>query len=658
MATDLERLVVSLEANVKKFETELGRARKTTDTELDGVEKKFTQTSKGIGAATSNIAAQFQDIAVQLQGGQSPFTIALQQGTQISQVLGQRGAGGAVSLLGGAFQSLLSPVSLATVGIIALGGAALQYFSKMGADVKSLDDLLEEHEKTIKALVESYGSIGKGIDLSPVKESTAVAESLVRENVRALQKEYKGLSDSIVASLTVYTQLGDAAGIFTEETAPKFKAFASAIDAFRESARNGTPDARALRTAISEIERTTTDVKVRQIANELLTLTGKAGEADTALRSIERTVGSLGQAVSGQAEQFKAFSSALSDLSKMSLPKLDDRGKVMESYNKALEAATGTEERRAATNARNAALQRITDEERKKAAEDAAKEAERDAARAARRAEADQKAFDNKLENARKSTAMLQLEFDMLGKTEEQRDKARMTLELESEAKKRNIALSAEEKAKIDEIATAYAAAGEKFRQATGPLASFARQASDTDRVMQNFAVSGLNSLESGLTDIVTGASSASDAFKKMANAIIADLARIAIRKAITGPIAGALGGIFGGGGGELPGFGTSSFVGPLPGRATGGPVTAGQPYIVGEKRPEVFVPDRSGVILPKVPGMDGGGVNAPVNISIDARGADSGVEARLNNQIAALKASLPGVIVSTVKTAKQGRTL
>lgn len=36
--------------------------------------------------------------------------------------------------------------------------------------------------------------------------------------------------------------------------------------------------------------------------------------------------------------------------------------------------------------------------------------------------------------------------------------------------------------------------------------------------------------------------------------------------------------------------------------RATGGPVKAGQAYVVGERRPEVFVPDTDGMIVPSVP--------------------------------------------------------
>lgn len=110
--------------------------------------KKIDDVTTSLGAArfqTANLAAQFQDIAVQLQGGQSPFTVALQQGTQISQVLGQTGATWAVSLLGSAFQSLLSPTSLATIAVIALGGAAVQYGLKAIGAVDDLDDNLKAH---------------------------------------------------------------------------------------------------------------------------------------------------------------------------------------------------------------------------------------------------------------------------------------------------------------------------------------------------------------------------------------------------------------------------------------------------------------------------------------------------------------------------------
>lgn len=52
---------------------------------------------------------------------------------------------------------------------------------------------------------------------------------------------------------------------------------------------------------------------------------------------------------------------------------------------------------------------------------------------------------------------------------------------------------------------------------------------------------------------------------------------------------------------------------GSVKARASGGPVTRGMPYLVGEKRPEIFVPNQSGRILPKVGSTGGGGWSGPM---------------------------------------------
>ncbi|WP_457586137.1 phage tail length tape measure family protein [Ensifer canadensis] len=82
-----------------------------------------------------NLAAQFQDIGVSAAMSMNPLQIALQQGTQISAVLGPMGASGAVSALGQAFLSVISPVSLVTIALVALVAAALQMvdWSKLAA---------------------------------------------------------------------------------------------------------------------------------------------------------------------------------------------------------------------------------------------------------------------------------------------------------------------------------------------------------------------------------------------------------------------------------------------------------------------------------------------------------------------------------------------
>ncbi len=83
-----------------------------------GQMSRFTGVASGMSAQTGNIAAQVQDIGVQLAGGQSPFLIALQQGTQLTGVFTQMGGGIRTvgPALAAAFSSLLNPLSLATIG--------------------------------------------------------------------------------------------------------------------------------------------------------------------------------------------------------------------------------------------------------------------------------------------------------------------------------------------------------------------------------------------------------------------------------------------------------------------------------------------------------------------------------------------------------------
>jgi hypothetical protein len=61
------------------------------------------------------------------------------------------------------------------------------------------------------------------------------------------------------------------------------------------------------------------------------------------------------------------------------------------------------------------------------------------------------------------------------------------------------------------------------------------------------------------------------------------------------------------GGGGSVSGGSGSTFTNR---REFGGPVSKGRAYIVGEKRPELFVPNTNGVIIPQLPSMDYSGTS------------------------------------------------
>lgn len=80
--------------------------------------------------------------------------------------------------------------------------------------------------------------------------------------------------------------------------------------------------------------------------------------------------------------------------------------------------------------------------------------------------------------------------------------------------------------------------------------------------------------------------------------------------------------GVFGGGGGGDPLGGLLSIAGAVfggaPGRATGGPVTPGRAYRVGENGPELFVPGSHGRIV-AAGSQAGGGPDVRVTINVNA---------------------------------------
>ena len=133
---------------------------------------------------------------------------------------------------------------------------------------------------------------------------------------------------------------------------------------------------------------------------------------------------------------------------------------------------------------------------------------------------------------------------------------------------------------------------------------------------MGDAAVRGVKSLEDALVDFSMGAASAKEAFKNMARSIISDLIRMQIQQNITKPLSGMLSGMFSAGG-AAGGSGNPSYTAYEP-KAMGGLVNARQPYMVGERGRELFVPNSSGTIVPNNK-LGGGGVTVNQTINLSA---------------------------------------
>jgi phage-related minor tail protein len=110
--------------------------------------------------------------------------------------------------------------------------------------------------------------------------------------------------------------------------------------------------------------------------------------------------------------------------------------------------------------------------------------------------------------------------------------------------------------------------------------------------LVDGFARAG-DVLERGLTSAIRRGSLGFDDLKRIGLAAIDQIAAQAMQGLFTGQSgSGGIGGLL-----NLGGL-LGSVLG-LPGRATGGPVSPGRGYVVGERGPELFVPTSAGRVLP-----------------------------------------------------------
>lgn len=156
-----------------------------------------------------------------------------------------------------------------------------------------------------------------------------------------------------------------------------------------------------------------------------------------------------------------------------------------------------------------------------------------------------------------------------------------------------------------------------------------------SDKV-QGLAEAMGESFSAGIKGMITGAMNFKQAMSNVIDAVINKLFEMFVVQQIVGMI----------------GKGISAVTGiPLKPKAIGGPVQAGGAYMVGERGPEMFVPSRSGSIVPNG-GMSG------MTINVDARGSADPGAVRAQVELGIAQAA-PYIIAAaqnrTLKTA--GRT-
>lgn len=394
---ELERAVLVTDAAVRRGVTTEQQAAATIaglrqqqirdlqavkDATQDVIRVQRAANSNVPGMNTANIAAQIQDIGVTSAMGMSPLQIALQQGTQIQAVLGPMGAAGAVKTLGAAFLSLINPVSLVTIALVAGTAALIQYFSTGEDEAEKLDGVLKQHADSIRALKDAYGEAAEGAreylgeTASMAKALTLIAQlnlgDTFRDQVDALVEGgriFQGQTSQVKADIERVEQA--MVGKFGEEYArlnqereklldqlatagtdglaatKQFEPFKDEIADLIATIQAGSPDIIAFREAIgARINADPTNRALATLANELLQLIDGAyktqsalGASETALDEIRVGADATASSIGGLTAAVGAFNSALQTMTGIAAPALSESEQAAQALNKALAAA-------------------------------------------------------------------------------------------------------------------------------------------------------------------------------------------------------------------------------------------------------------------------------------------------------------------------------
>lgn len=178
--------VVQTEKNLKR----LNATGKKTDAQLKSTNKNFAFAKNGM----QQVGFQVQDIAVQLSGGQSPFVVLAQQGSQLASIMGPGGALlGAVIAIGGA-----------------ISGALLPNLFKASESTQDYIDNIEELTDGFKDVTDA-----QRIFINQTKE---VERQALQENIKQITQEIENMQKAIIGSGELLPELlnADEVQIFNE----------------------------------------------------------------------------------------------------------------------------------------------------------------------------------------------------------------------------------------------------------------------------------------------------------------------------------------------------------------------------------------------------------------------------------------------------------
>ena len=198
---------------------------------------------------TSNLAAQGFDI-VATAGFMPWYTVALQQGPQVAQVVNDIKASGSSigPAVSAAFMQLINPISLVTMGVIALGAAGVQWFLSSKNENEKFDTALQKHAETVEHLRRLYGEAAAAAENLASAGGDAFSAAAIRNDIETLRNVLRMQQEAMSQSLSgdgwlagMFGGSGDSIEMLRNLTGEQTR-FKGAVDTFLESIRRGNQD--------------------------------------------------------------------------------------------------------------------------------------------------------------------------------------------------------------------------------------------------------------------------------------------------------------------------------------------------------------------------------------------------------------------------------
>lgn len=433
--------------------------------------------SDNVRGNTANIAAQFQDIGVTAAMGMNPVMIALQQGTQLSAVLNTMQnplRGLAAGLL-----SIINPVSLLTIGFVALGAVAIQWFMGAKSEADDAADALQTHDQWLTNILKGYDGASDAAkryrdEAERLPEASVTADLMFDRkaaleeyserlsSLRTQQEEFQRYIDERSRGASLFGNL-DGAG----EAVAALQTVIDKVEQAGITAGSTAAELDPLYSSLKLIATSDADAQVLHIAESLVELLSKARDSRIRVEELTAAINAMPANVQTTISlRMEGFNEAQADLNAL-MPDFRDR------FTKLRDDANAAHSRMRSDAVDNILrLQADKDLERvlggidRLEAEDKARQASRGGGKLTDLQKA-ANSYDNLTASASQFIAAQQLSVTTLGMSTEAASRLRHEQDLLNQAAHDNIKLSPQQRSEIASLAEVMASTEERTRSLT-----------------------------------------------------------------------------------------------------------------------------------------------------------------------------------------------